>query len=166
MTDLRLREQLVHLRTCIGDLNYAWRLLKELSIETPCSSIIVGAAFRFALITYVRPYTRSHGDLDGYMLDERHVPADSLELHRRLLRERHTVQAHSDLTVREPKVHLYPGLRPMIVENVIHGLESWDDIPRIIRLIERTLEGLNEEERRVEDLLAEQHQASREEPGV
>lgn len=152
-------ERFVHLVSCIRDLNNAWWLLREIKRckdRTP----LVGAAFRFALIEYSKPYRDSIGSVLNskakplrYKLDEGHVPADHRQLHKHILDGRDQIHAHSDLTVREAKIYVAntsSGKTAQLSENIIYGTEELPRLDDIISLIEGTLDSLYEEEKRRE----------------
>ena len=136
-------ETYVHYTECIYSLNRAWSILCDLrAIERKVS--IHAAAFRFALIEYAKPYTRSYGVFrckrDGYILPSPNVAADLLTLHRQILDLRNTFLAHTDLTIKEAAVcvALIHGHKHVTVGcNIDPALPAIEDV---ISLIERTLD--------------------------
>lgn len=162
-----MREQedrFVHHVSCIRDLNHAWWLLNEIK-RCPDKIPLVGAAFRFALIEYSKPYRLSRGsalDAKGrsltYKLDDRYVPPAHRQLHQEILQARDQIHAHSDLTVRDAKIYVAntpSGKMAQISENIIYGTEDLSRIDDIIALIEGTLPPLYEEEKKLEAALPE-----------
>ena len=154
-------EEYVHFVSCINDLNIAWRLLQE--IKQCKGNILVGAAFQFALIEYSKPYKASFGILRNSTgkliprkLDESHVPAMHIQLHKRIIDARDRIHAHSDLTVMEAKVYVKNSPHGKIVgtlQNKIYGTEELSNIDAIIDLIEQTLDSMYVEVKRLEAAL-------------
>jgi hypothetical protein len=147
-------EEFVHYVGCIEDLNRAWYILQELRAVTKHIAVH-GAALAFALVQYAKPYTRSDGihkrGRQGYTLPEPDLSADDLELHRRILSLRRQVLAHSDLTQKEAIIYIGPDRgvpRVAVVSNILPSLPECD---AIIGLIERTLDKMYVERRRMEE---------------
>jgi hypothetical protein len=122
-------------------LNEAWATLN--AIKADRASRLAGPAFRYALVEYATPYNTSFGaNKIRYQLSEQYVPAEHLELHRRIIAARNTVHAHADLSVLDAKLYLRETQgKPSasISSNYIHGLEELPNIEAIIELIEGTL---------------------------
>jgi hypothetical protein len=139
-----LEEQYVHLVACSDDLNEAWRILQHLhsNPENP----LAGTAFKFAVIAYARPYTASRGELKHeYRLPDRYVPIEHRPLHERLLHTRKKLLAHTDLTVKEARVHVAAtnsGKFVGVLQNAATGTEEFSNIQAVLALIEGTLESL------------------------
>ena len=91
-------EHFHHLATCISRLHSALETLRTIKTASPDNPLI-SPAFRFALVEYASPFTRSDGQLEKYTLDDKYVPPEYLDLHKRIVTARHTVHAHSDLTI-------------------------------------------------------------------
>lgn len=155
-------ERFVHLVSCIRDLNNARRVLQEIK-QCKTKSLLVGAAFRFALVEYSKPYKdslgvvlNSKGKPHRYKLNDQHVPPDHRDLHQEILARRDKLHAHSDLTVRDAKLYVAQtssGKIAQIGENLIYGTEELGRLDDIIRLIEGTLDNLYREEKRLESQL-------------
>lgn len=155
-------ECFVHFVNCIRDLNNAWRILQEIK-QCENRSLLVGAAFRFALIEYSKPFRdsvgvvlNSKGRSKRYKLDDRHVPPAQRDLHSELLARRDQLHAHSDLSVRDARLyvsHTTYGSMAQLSENVIHGTEDLARLDEIISLVEGTLDNLYKERQRLESLL-------------
>ena len=136
-------ETYVHYAECIYSLNRAWSILCDLrAIERKTS--IHAAAFRFALIEYTKPYTRSDGAFrsgrNPYKLPPPNIAADLLTLHSQILGLRDTFLAHTDLTIKEATVcvALIRGHKHVTVgSNTDPALPAIEDV---ITLIERTLD--------------------------
>jgi hypothetical protein len=131
-------EDFVHYVDCIDSLNRAWSILQELgTIERP--SPIRGAAFLFALIEYSKPYTRSDGVHGRRRLPPPDLP-ELLALHQQILDLRNQVLTHSDLTMKEARLHLHSfnGKPYYIVASNL--APSFPSVEAVITLIERTLE--------------------------
>ena len=147
-------EHYVHFVSCINSLNSAWRILREIKV-TPGSALI-SAAFQFAIIEYAKPYTISFGNAGRYKLDDRGVPSVHYDLHKRLIDTRNQILAHSDLTVMDAKLHVANtslGQYALIAQNVIHGAMELTNIDSVIDLIEKTLDSMYVEIRRLEKQL-------------
>ncbi len=104
-------EQYLYFVSCINALNNAWRLLQE--IKRCKRNSLVGAAFQFALIEYSKPYIVSFGTVLNSKgksiprkLDESHIPATHIQLHKRIIDARDQIHSHSDLTVMEAKLYV------------------------------------------------------------
>jgi hypothetical protein len=116
---------------------------------------LLGAAFRYALIEYSKPYTESRGTVKNKRrLDTAHVPRDMYDLHQRIIDARDQILAHSDLTVLAAKIYMNEirGMPPLISKNKIHGLEEFKNIDDIQRLIETTLDNMYVEEKRLAEV--------------
>jgi hypothetical protein len=147
----REEEKYVHFVSSIDDLNYAWRILRE--IKGARGSVLVGAAFQFALVAYARPYKESQGSLRRYKLGTKFIPLEHRGLHQRILDARDKIQAHSDLTVKEAQLHVsmtMSGKFVGAVQNVITGLEELANTDLILGMIEQTLDRMYEEAIRLE----------------
>jgi hypothetical protein len=139
-------ERYAHLDASTDDLNEAWSILKEIKVAP--DNILVGAAFRFALVAYARPYRISRGEGGRYKLSDVFVPSEYRELHERILAARDQVHAHSDLTVKEARLHVAttPGGKFVgVVRNVITGLEELANINEILVIIEQSLSAMYKE---------------------
>jgi hypothetical protein len=151
----RDEEHYVHFVSSIDDLNEAWWILG--AINASPGNPLAAAAFRYALVAYARPYLKSRGDhRPSYQLDETFVPQAHRDLHRRLIAARDQIHAHSDLTVREAKLHVTktPGGRWVgTVQNVIDGTEELRNIDAIIGLIGGTLRAMIAESERLKAML-------------
>jgi hypothetical protein len=145
-------EQYVHFASSMDDLNHAWRILRK--VKGVRDSVLVGAAFRFALVAYARPYKASRGDLRKiYKIDDKFIPIEHRELHRRILEARDKIHAHSDLTVKEAQLCVATTRSGKFVgalQNLITGLEELANIDLILVMIEQTLDGMYEEAKRLE----------------
>lgn len=94
-------EQFIHLVTCISRLHSALETLRLVKAASPDNPLIA-PAFRFALVEYVSPYTKSNGQFKKYTLALKYVPPEHLDLHHRLVTARHQVHAHDDLRISHP----------------------------------------------------------------
>lgn len=140
----RQHEAFAHFEICIDHLGNAWNTLK--AIQQHAGHPLVSPAFRFALIEYSIPYTGSEGierRKPPYRLDAKYVPEEFLELHTRILSSRHKVLAHADIPVLEPKISwsVLDGQRLIArCQNNVTGLEDFENLDSILRLIEETLD--------------------------
>src|SRR6266568_7246012 len=131
-------EDFVHYVDCIDSLNRAWSILQDLGrVERP--SAVHAAAFRFALIEYAKPYTRSDGIHGHRKLPPPKLP-ELLALHKQILDLRDQVLAHSDLTLKQAQLHLHSfnGKPYYIVSSSFGG--SLPSREAVITRIERTLD--------------------------
>ncbi|MEX2500578.1 MAG: hypothetical protein WD397_17065 [Wenzhouxiangellaceae bacterium] len=147
-------EQFVHFVSCITWLNNAWRILKV--IHTQSENLLIGPAFRFALVEYCKPYKLSHGINKKFKLDTSLIPKERLPLHERIISSRDQIHAHSDLTVMDAKLHVHEfmGQRyTLIPKNLIHGTEEISNLQEIIGLIETTLDNMYAQETVLENAL-------------
>lgn len=151
-------EQHAHLEECIGSLNEAWTILQALRATTE-KTAIHAAAFRYALVAYARPYTRSDGEhrkgRDPYILQAPNLTPQEVELHGQIINLRSQVLAHSDLTVKQASVYVgrYAGDASTII--VSNSLPSFPDIVSVISLIEHTLDLLYQQRTQSENDLAQ-----------
>jgi hypothetical protein len=146
-------ESFIHYAECIDSLNRAWSILHDLrNVDGP--SAFHAAAFRYALIEYTKPYTRS----DGTMRKNRKLVLPQLspehhELHKRILDLRDQVLAHCDLTLKQAKLHIFSAgnaPRYLIASNIAETLPSRE---AVISLIEASLDKMYlESERRLKSL--------------
>lgn len=137
-------EDFLHFEICLDRLNSAWKILT--AIREHLGHSLAGPAFRFALVEYATSYNRSDGETrKNHRLDERHIPQEMIDVHRRLLTARNTIHAHADLTVLAASVSYVDLQGERLVtraQNNIHGLEELTNIDEIIRLIEGTLDSM------------------------
>lgn len=73
------------------------------------------------------------------------MPQEHLLLHKRILDARNQIHAHADINVLEAKFDIYKieGKQyTNMVQNYIHGLEEFDNILQIIKMIEGILNNL------------------------
>ena len=136
-------ENFIYFTLCIEWLNNAWRLLQAIQMQP--KNQLGGAAFRFALIEYCKPYKPSRGSSKQFKLDTSLISPVHIALHNRIIASRDQVHAHSDLTVMEAKLHVHEimGLRyTQISQNYITGLEELPNIQQVIALIESSLENM------------------------
>ncbi|WP_020167475.1 MULTISPECIES: hypothetical protein [Methylotenera] len=119
-------------------------MLKKISEEH--NNKLSGAAFRFALIEYCKPYTNSIDIVKKRnTLDKRYIPQIYLELHNRIFNARNQIHAHSDIAVKEAILykHEFNGQNySLISENSITGLEEYLNIQEITKMIQGTLDNM------------------------
>ncbi len=136
-------EQYVHLEECIWSFNEAWRILNEVRAATT-KTAIHAAAYRYALVAYARPYTRSDGEhkkgRNPYLLSPLPLTAEDDALHHQILNLRRQVLAHSDLTVKQAAVYpaRFGGQASICVAS--NSIPTFPEIDAVIALIERTLD--------------------------
>ena len=140
---------------CIKHLNNAWVILKTIKDET-CNPKLVKAAFQYYLVEYAKPFINSKGFLKNYRLKKTFVPSSFKELHERIIDSRNQIHAHGDLTVLEAKVFVKNtpyGKTAGSVQNVIYGSEEIENVDTIIDMIERILDQMYIEEKKLEQSL-------------
>ena len=136
-------ESHLHLEECISALNEAWRILQQLKSSTAKSPIHY-AAYRYALIAYARPYTRSDGEhkkgRNPYCLKEPKLSPQDIILHKSIIDLRHHVLAHSDLTIKDARVYVdrFGGLPQAIISSNCDPV--CPEIDSVVGLIERSLD--------------------------
>jgi hypothetical protein len=150
-------EQHVHLEECIWSLNEAWRILKELRATTQ-KTALHAAAFRYALVAYTRPYTRSDCEhrkgRNAYLLPDPKLTPHEVALHEQILNLRHQVLAHSDLTIKQAAVYVGRcGDKPRTII-ASNSLPAFPEIDAVISLIERTLDLLYAQRTQSEEEMA------------
>jgi hypothetical protein len=150
-------ENFVHLDECVRSLNEAWHILQEIRVATNRTAIH-SAAFRYALIAYARPYTRSDGEHQkgrkAYKLAPPMLSKEELLLHDQILDLRHKVLAHSELIVKQASIYVgrYGGLAKANIAT--NGHPQFPETDAVISLIEHTLDSLYVERARREEVLA------------
>ena len=149
----KIEETYFHYTECINSLNRAWYILCELrAVEKP--KAIHAAAFRFALIEYAKPYTRSDGKhrhgRNSYKLPAPNLSQDLLTLHQNILDLRDTFLAHNDLTLKEAKLFVTRHEAHPCVGVLSNSDPSLPDREVIIKLIESTLDQMYVEWKRLE----------------
>ena len=150
-------EAYVHYAECINSLNCAWHVLCELrAIDR--KTAIHAAAFRFALVEYAKPYTRSDGIFksgrNAYKLPPPNLADESLALHQQILDLRDQVLAHTDLTFKEAQVYIALHGSHSLVTVASNTLPTLPDGEDVINLIEQTLVEMYLEVERLKSNLA------------
>jgi len=149
-------EEFIHFHICINRFVSAWNTLKE--VKANLAHPLVGSAFRFALVEYAIPYSKSEGEhkRSGHRLKTTYIPDEFMALHNRLLAARNKVHAHADLTLMSPTLSFIEldGQRLATVSGKhVDELEELRNIDEIILLIEATLHNMfNDVERRKGEL--------------
>ena len=137
-------ERFHHIATCISRLHSALETLRTIRIASPDDPLIP-PAFRFAIVEYTSAFTRSDGQLKKYVLDDRHVPLEYLELHKRLVIARHSVHAHSDQTIMNAQfkaIGTQENPAAVIRGSYIDELKELPNIDQIIYLINETISNM------------------------
>jgi hypothetical protein len=139
-------ENFIHFVSCIKWLNTAWWILSEIKAEQGKGNQLAGAAFRFALIEYCKPYKNSRGTTrKNFKLDMLYIPTHLHPLHKRIVDSRDQIHAHSDLKVTDAKLHIHEsqGQRYTLTpQNLTTGVEELINIGDILELIEGTLDNM------------------------
>jgi len=155
-------EQFVHFVSSTDILNKARRILRE--IKRHKDHPLVSPAFQFAIVEYSKPYMVSYSaELNEkgkpkhkFSLDDKFIPANFLELHERLLKARNQIHAHDDLSVKEAKLYVTKGAQGKVVgaiQNKTICTEELNRIDEIIELVEKTLDNMYVEVKRLEAAL-------------
>lgn len=146
-------EKYLYFAFCIDSFNNAWRILNEIKHQKGNS--LVGYAFQFALIEYSKPYKTSYGNVvKHHKLSEEYAPNQHLELHKRILDLRDRFHVHTDFSIRDAKIYVTKTQCGKVVgrsQNIIYGTEEIEHIDDIIDLIEKTLDGMYEQAKHLED---------------
>jgi hypothetical protein len=137
-------ERFHHLATSISRFHSALETLRTIKTALP-ENPLISLAFRFALVEYASPFTRSDGQLKRYTLDDKYVPAEYLNLHTRIITARHTVHAHSDLTImnaqfKEIGTQANPELE--IRGTYVDELKELQNIDQIITLLNELIHNM------------------------
>ena len=137
-------EEFIHFDKCIERLNEAWMTFKL--VREHQGHPLAGPGFRFALVSYAAPYTSSEGiHKRRHTLDSKYVPAQFAALHARLIQARHSVHAHTDLSVLDARLSFSDISGQRLVstaQNYISGLEEFGNLEDIVLLIEGTLNNM------------------------
>lgn len=137
-------ERFHHLVTCISRLHSALETLRTIKTASPDNPLIP-PAFRFALVEYASPYTHSCGQLKKYIVDDKYVPPEYLDLHKRIVTARHTVHAHSDLKIMSARfnaIGTQANPEAEIRGTYIDELEELPNIDQIIALINESISNM------------------------
>ena len=119
--DSHIRDWFAH-----ADFEYASKLLHHYS--DTADPFTRHCFFLLAVISYMRPFTRSRHVEDGTgrydaLLSREDVPSQFADLHKELARARNEIIAHTDLVPREPVLHVWTHRSPMWFSMKIKGLE-------------------------------------------
>jgi hypothetical protein len=96
-------EEYVFYRFASGDFLMAVESLKKISRYKEISAR--RALLLKVILAYCRPFKISRGKYSNYKLSQSFVPVEHKNLHDELIKYRDNVLAHTDLTVRRPKLH-------------------------------------------------------------
>ncbi len=150
-------EDLIYFDRCIERLCSALDTLRAIR-SNGIHHQLAGAAFRFAVVEYVASYKNSNGKSgkDGHKLPNSFVPPNFMDLHKRLLRSRDQVLAHTDLDILDAQLSLnvVDGQR-LVTTNLkgINGLEELPNIDEFILLIDGTVKNMLPKRNRLKDAL-------------
>jgi len=135
-------EQYVFYRMALSDIQSAKRVcdlaLKQTDNELKYSMI------RDAIVIYCRPFSRCNGKFGSHKLDKHISDQLDLSIHRRLIQWRDQIIAHSDIDVRDPKLHCWTNLRGNTYPIVFTGfygsnMPKEEDIKSICEKLEEIL---------------------------
>jgi hypothetical protein len=104
MNEVKIIEQYNFYMLADTDMNQALNTLKL--IRRYKKKDVINALIRDVVVTYSRPFTYCKGNYKTkYMLDkDEFVPKKFHALHEKIIRYRHQVFAHTDLTLRKPRL--------------------------------------------------------------
>lgn len=135
-----LHEIYIFHQECLTSLNTALSIVEALS-TTNTRSIINWAAYRMALIEYAKPYKKSKGKkIKNHVLPITKLSTEDIKLHERVIVLRDQLLAHSDITIKDAELLIFPSQNEtyaLIVSNTDPELPS---ISEFHRLIENSLE--------------------------
>jgi len=137
-------EQFIHLVTCIRRLFGALETLRAIKATSPDNPLIP-PAFRFALVEYASPFTDSDGQLKKYKLDQKYVPREYLDLHKRIVSARHQVHAHADLKIMKAEFRATGTQANPTAEvrgTYIDELKELPNIDQIIALLNESIQNM------------------------
>lgn len=100
------------------------------------------------ILSYCRPFKTSRGKYGNYKLSQSFVPFEHKDLHDKLIKHRDNVLAHTDLTVRRPKLHEWKmnsgRLLPIVFKSLdIKKIEN--SIPELKELIDKILNRIQDQ---------------------
>jgi hypothetical protein len=132
-------EEFHHLVTCALAVLRTIRDVSEHPLAAP--------AFRYALVEYATPYTRSDGQSGRrFELNNRFVPPEFIELHRRILTARNQIHAHADLRPMQARLTISqapPGPSISILSRYIDELAEMANLSKVIDLVEGTITNMD-----------------------
>ncbi|MEG3791064.1 hypothetical protein V1318_13120 [Lysobacter sp. CCNWLW3] len=115
-------ERYVFYRSCHADFSEALRLLEdaeELEDNNAIPNRVSGTLQRYAVVVYFRPFTRAdttfahpqhHGkNAKKICLGKGFIPAELLPFHDELRTYRDSAYAHTDIAIRNPRLHFWRG---------------------------------------------------------
>lgn len=145
-----LLKEYIHFDHCINCMNSTLKILDTIQAELETNPLR-GAAYRFAIVSYCIPYTDSKTEKDTqnngdpFRLPDTHIPSDRLDLHKKIMKERHTLHAHEQLVDLDAVLHIHEDGEkkyPLIPQNKMDYTKGFKDIPKIIELINGTLDNM------------------------
>ncbi|MGZ3236162.1 MAG: hypothetical protein ACXU8A_02200 [Burkholderiaceae bacterium] len=135
-------ENFLHLATCISRMHSALETLRIIKASSP-ENPLIPPAFRFALVEYASAFTRSDGQLKKYILDDKYVPPQHLDLHKRIVTARHQVHAHTDLKIRNATFNTTGTKTNPSVEVRGTHIDELKELPNIDQIIDLLNESIN-----------------------
>ena len=139
-------EEYVFYRFASGDFLTAVESLKEISLYKEIN--IRRALLLKVILAYCRPFKTSRGKYGNYKLSQSFVPVEHKNLHDKLIKYRDNVLAHTDLTVRRPRLYEWKNssgqLFPIVFRSLdLNKLENV--IPELKQLIDKILNRIQEQ---------------------
>ena len=130
------QENYLFLNYCNDDLEYAKNILAEIK-KNKSKTIIIGAAFRYAIIAYAKPFKKTKGKIKkNHILPASYIPEKYLALHKKIMDARDQIHAHSDITIKNAElIILNKNFGVGITENNNSDFELFQHIDDILFLI-------------------------------
>ncbi|RYH62480.1 MAG: hypothetical protein EON54_09185 [Alcaligenaceae bacterium] len=144
MPTVEPNDDFIHMDVCIGRLGNCHRTL--LSVKADQSHPLAGPAFQFALVDYCTVFTASQAaDKSRRWLEEKMVPDELQELHRRILGTRNQQLAHADMSILDGVIAFqeFEGrLMTTTTMNHVDPLAELRNLDDIVLLVEHVLSSL------------------------
>ncbi len=138
-------EKYIFYQECVTSLNVAWNIVDVLA-RTQNHKVVASAAYRMAFIEYAKPYKKSRGTfINNHTLTLPNISIEDKILHEHIIYLRDRVIAHSDLEVKNAKLHfgnIAGKSLPLIIYNTAVVYPS---LTEFRGLIERSLDQLYKE---------------------
>ncbi|MBA5638555.1 hypothetical protein H3H37_15960 [Duganella sp. LX20W] len=133
-------EAYVHFVGCMENLNRAW-MLTQLIRKNAAAEPLITAAYELALIEYAKSFKPSEGiHSRKYIWQEPSLSKEQLELHRKIIKLRDKVLAHSDISVKEAQLYVSEsGGSPImtVVSNMPEQLPLPEEVSALIEQLLR-----------------------------
>lgn len=140
------QEEYLHFLFCKRSLSDASKLFKE--IKETHDHPLAEAAFGYGLMQYAAPYTVSKTITNRRLiLCEDYIPEENIQLHREIMKERHQLHAHMDLSIFNPQFAGVEEIDGVVYSafrsNHIIRFSKISKISEIVCLVDDTLANLH-----------------------